>query len=70
MTDREAFELLKSAAVYADTRWIPWKERSPEVGIRYLVSIKNDYEQRCSKTARLGRDVITRCPLPDPYTEE
>lgn len=51
MTDREVIELLKDVAAYADIRWIPCKERLLEVGSRYLVLIKNDYERRYSKTA-------------------
>ncbi len=45
MTDREANELLKDAAIYADIRWIPHRERFSEVSYRYLMSIKNDYEK-------------------------
>jgi hypothetical protein len=48
MTDREAIELVKDAGVYADTRWIPCRERMLEASSRYLMSIKNDYEQRYS----------------------
>ena len=57
MTDREANELLKEAAVYADIRWISYKERLSEVSYRYLVSIKNDYERRHSKPALPSADV-------------
>ena len=48
MTDREVIELVKDAAVYADARWIPHRERLSEASSRYLMLIKNDYEQRYS----------------------
>jgi Zn finger protein HypA/HybF involved in hydrogenase expression len=46
MTDKEAVKLVKDAAVYADARWIPYRERLPEASLRYLILIKNNYEQR------------------------
>ena len=49
MENREAIELVKDAAVYADSRWIPRRERLLEASLRYLVLIKNDYERRYSK---------------------
>ena len=70
MENREAIELVKDAAVYADTRWIPCRERMLEASLRYLVLIKNDYERRYSKTAWFGGDVTARRSLPEPYTEE
>ena len=50
MTDRETIELVKDAGIYADTRWIPCRERLLEASSRYLLLIKNDYERRYSKT--------------------
>ncbi len=49
MTDREAIELVKDAAVYADARWIPQRERLLEASNRYLALIKNDYEDGTKK---------------------
>ena len=70
MTDGEAIELVKDAGVYADTRWIPCRERLLEASSRYLLLIKNDYERRYSKTTWFGEDVTTRRSLPEVYMEE
>ena len=70
MTDREAIELVKDAGIYADTRWIPCRERLLEASSRYLLLIKNDYERRYSKTAWFGEDVIVRRSLPEVYMGE
>ena len=37
MTDKEAIELVKDAAIYADARWIPQRERMLEASSRCLV---------------------------------
>ena len=70
MTDREAIELVKDAGIYADTRWIPCRERLLETSSRYLLLIKNDYERRYSKTVWFGGDVTARRSLPEVYMEE
>ena len=70
MTDREAIELVKDAGVYADTRWIPCRERMLEASSRYLISIKNDYERRYSKTAWFKGDVTARRSFLEAYMEE
>ena len=56
MTNREAIELVKEAARYADVRWMPCRERMFEASSRYLLLIKNDYERRYSKTAERDND--------------
>lgn len=70
MTDREAIELVKDAGVCADTRWIPCRERLLEASSRYLLLIKNDYEQRYSKTAWFKGDVTARRSFSEAYMEE
>lgn len=70
MTDREVIELVKDAAVYADARWIPCRERMLEASSRYLISIKNDYERRYSKTAWFKGDVTTRRSFLEAYMGE
>lgn len=44
MTDREVIELVKDAAIYADARWIPYRERMSEVSHRYLVLMEHIME--------------------------
>lgn len=70
MTDREAIELVKDAAVYADVRWIPCRERMLEANIRCLLLMKNDYERRYFKTVQFGKDVTARRSFSEAYTEE
>lgn len=70
MTDREVIELVKDAAVYAGARWIPCRERMLEASSRYLISIKNDYERRYSKTAWFKGDVTTRRSFLEAYMGE
>lgn len=70
MTDREAIELIKDAARYVDARWIPQRELLPEASLRYLISIKNDYERRYSKTAWFKGDVTARRLFLEAYMGE
>lgn len=70
MTDRETIELVKDAGIYADVRWIPQRERLLEASSRYLISIKNDYERRYSKTAWFKGDVTAQRSFPEVYMEE
>lgn len=70
MTDGEAIELIKDAAVYADARWIPCRERLLEASSRYLLLIKNDYERRYSKTAWFKGDVTARRSFSEAYMGE
>ena len=70
MTDKEAIELVKDAAAYADVRWIPCRERMLEASIRCLLLMKNDYERRYFKTVQFGKDVTARRSFSEAYTED
>ena len=77
LAPNEANKIMDAFDEYADSNephWIPVTERLPEVNGCYLVSVKNDYERRYSKTAWFEKgawfarqDVIAWMPLPEPF---